>query len=110
MWKNLPYKGCVYFSIVINVFSAVVILVLKGFLPPIVPLFYGLPEGSEQLIPTLGLILVPATGLAITALNVLLCGTIRDTFLRKLLIISSAFISLLLMITTIKIILLVGFF
>ena len=110
MWKDLPYKGCVYFSLVLNVLLIGIILILKGFLPPIVPLFYGLPDGSEQLIPYFGLILAPTIGLVITFVNIFVSNTIRDIFLKKALVISSAFISLLLAITTVKIVLLVGFF
>lgn len=110
MWKDLPYRNCVYLSIAINLLSVVFILILTRFLPPVVPLFYGLPEGIEQLTPSLGLILAPTVGLVITAINVFLCSRTREVFLKKALIISSAFISLLLTITIVKIILLVGFF
>jgi hypothetical protein len=110
MWKNLPYKNCIYFSIAINLLSAILILVLKGLLPPVVPFFYGLPDGIEQLVPSLGLIIAPAIGLVITAINIFLCRIIHEVFLKKVLIISTAFISLLLVITNIKIVLLVGFF
>jgi hypothetical protein len=110
MWKDLPYKGCIYFSIALNIVSAVIIVILKGNLPPVVPLFYGLPIGAEQLAPTLELFLTPAAGLIITAINILISFISKDIFLKKLLIISGTFISLLLTITLIKIILLVGFF
>jgi hypothetical protein len=110
MWKKLPLKGCIYFSIVINLISVVVIIALRSLLPPVVPLFYGLPSGAEQLTPTLGLVLAPATGLVITILNLFLTNLTSDIFLKKTLIISGAFISLLLAITVTKIFLLVGFF
>ena len=110
MWKNLPYKGCVYFSLALNILLISIILILKRFLPPIVPLFYGLPDGVEQLTPYFGLILAPIIGLVITFVNIFISNTIRDVFLKKALIISSAFISLLLAITITKIILLVGLF
>jgi hypothetical protein len=110
MWKNVPYKGCVYFSVGVNLVLIVLILVLKGFLPPVVPLFYGLPAGAEQLTPSLGLILAPIAGLIITGINIFVSNLTHDVFLRKALIISSAFISLLLAIAVSKIILLVGLF
>jgi hypothetical protein len=110
MWKNLPYKGCIYLSVCLNAVSVVIIFILRGALPPIVPLFYGLPGGTEQLTPTLGLLLAPATGLIITGINVFISTFNKDVFLKKSLVISSAFISLLLTITVVKIILLVGFF
>lgn len=110
MWKNVPYKGCVYFSVGVNLVLIVLILVLKGFLPPVVPLFYGLPAGAEQLTPSLGLILAPISGLIITAINIFVSNLTADLFLKKALIISNAFISLLLAIAVTKIILLVGLF
>jgi hypothetical protein len=110
MWKNTPYKGCVYFSVAVNLASIILIFALKAFLPPVVPLFYGLPSGSEQLVQTLGLILVPMVGLIITITNVVINGFVEDNFLKRILIISSTFISILLTITIIKIIFLVGFF
>jgi hypothetical protein len=110
MWKNLPYKGYIYFSVALNIVSIILIFVLRGFLPPVVPLFYGLPVGSDQLTPSFGLILAPIAGLAIMTINSLVSNFIKDTFFKKTLIISSAFISLLMAITVSKIILLVGFF
>ena len=110
MWKDLPYKGCVYLSVLLNIVSTVVIFTLKGTLPPVVPLFYGLPVGAEQLTPMLELFLAPAAGLIITAINVFVSIFSKDIFLKKSLIISSAFISLLLAITVVKIVLLVRFF
>ncbi len=110
MWKKIPYRGCIYASVFLNTVSAIAIFALKGFLPPVVPLFYGLPTGAEQLTPTLGLLLVPAVGLIITFINVFVSVISKDDFLKKSLIISSVFISLLLTITVIKIVLLVGFF
>jgi len=110
MWKDLPYKGCIYLSVFLNIISALIIFVLKGYLPPVVPLFYGLPVGAEQLTPALELLLAPAIGLIITAINVSISILSKDIFLKKSLIISSAFISLLLTITVIKIVLLIGFF
>ena len=110
MWKNLPYIGCVYFSVIVNAVSIVLILVLKQMLPPVVPLFYGLPAGIEQLIPNIGLVIAPIAGLTVTVINVLVSLFTNDSFLKKTLIISSAFITFLLNIAVIKIILLVGFF
>lgn len=110
MWKDLPYKGCIYLSVFLNAASIVVILILKGNLPPVVPILYGLPVGTEQLTPTLGLLLAPLAGFIITAINTLISLFSKNVFLKRFLIISSAFVSLLLTIAIVKIILLVGFF
>lgn len=110
MWKDLPYKGCVYFSLILNALSLIFILISRGFLPPVVPLFYGLPSGADQLTPGLGLVVAPVTGIAMTFINIFVGDLTRDIFLKKTLIISSAFVALLLSIAVIKIVLLVGFF
>lgn len=110
MLKKVPFKGCIYFSLIINLVLVALIVVLKQILPPVLPLFYGLPAGTEQLAPSIELAIAPAMGFVITLLNFFLSGLTKDIFLKKTLIISSAFISLLLAITVIKIFLLVGFF
>lgn len=110
MWKNLPYKGCVYFSLILNAVLLAAIFAIRTFLPPVVPLFYGLPSGYEQLTPSLWLMLIPSLGIFVTLMNIGLSNFTSDVFLKRALIISSAFISLLLAIAVIKIVLLVGFF
>ena len=110
MWKNLPYKSFVYFSLTLNLILEILIFVVKSHLPPLVPLLYGLPSGVEQLTPTDLLFVVPISGIVITIINVLASNLTKDLFLKKILIISSSFVSLLLSITVVKIILLVGFF
>jgi hypothetical protein len=110
MWKTIPYKGCVYFSIILNLVLIVCIFVLKQFLPPVVPLFYGLPSGAEQLVPVVELLVAPAIGLVVTILNVVICNNVDDLFLKRTFIISSVFVSILLAITVVKVIFLVGFF
>jgi hypothetical protein len=110
MWKNIPFKGSVYFSVVLNLLLIFFVLIIREFLPPVVPFFYGLPSGMEQLTPSLFLIAAPVVGLFITSTNILISNFIKDTFLIKALIISSSFVSLLLAITVVKIVLLVGFF
>lgn len=110
MWKSLPFKECIYFSLVVNILVAVLVLILKPFLPPVVPFFYGLPTGSEQLIGSYGLFIAPATGIILTILNISISNVISNLFLKKAIVISSAFVSLLLSVTVVKVILLVGFF
>lgn len=110
MWKNLPLKEYVYTAAVMNIISLLAILISKSFIPPIVPLFYGLPAGINQLVPSYLLFITPITGLGISVLNISLARITKDLYFKKLLIISSSFASVLLAITTIKIILLVAFF
>lgn len=110
MWKDLPFRGWVYFSVVLNLTSFISILVLRNYLPPVVPLFYGLPAGTEQLAPAIGLFLAPVLGLFTIFVNVVVGNMTRNIFLRRTLIVSSTSLSILLAVAVIKIILLVGFF
>lgn len=110
MWKNTPLKGYVYASGGLSFVSILAILILKSYLPPVVPLFYGLPIGSSQLIPALGLLLVPSVNILIGILNIILSNFSKDIFFKRTLIISSFFVSVLTTITVFKIIALVGFF
>jgi hypothetical protein len=108
--ERLPMKKFMYSSIGLSFFTALVVIALKGLLPPEVPLFYGKPTGEEQLVPTLGLLIAPGVSLLIVIINTIFVGLIKDLFLKKTLIVSSLFVSLLTTITVFKIVFLVGFF
>ena len=106
----MVYRNYFLASIIINLLTALAVLILKSFLPPLTPLFYGRPVGATQLTATLGLLIAPGISLLLTIVNLLLSFTVKDDFLKKVLAVSTAFISLLTTITVIKIIFLVGFF
>lgn len=107
--QKLPLVGYVYASFVLITLSATVIAATLSNLPPVIPLFFGRPAGAGQLVPTFGLFIAPGAALIITLLNTILAIYLTDNFLKKILAVSSFFISLLSVITIIKIILLVGF-
>jgi hypothetical protein len=110
MWKKIIYRNYFLAAIIINVAVALSSILLKSFLPPLVPLFYGRPAGEAQLTNTFGLLVAPGVSLLIVLINSLLSLWVKDDFLKKLLAISAIVISVLTSITIIKIILLVGFF
>jgi hypothetical protein len=110
MLKKLPLKSALYLAVGLNIGSLAVIMLLKDWLPPVVPLFYGLPNGESQLVSVYGLLLVPGGLLVITLTNTLMAIYVKDLFFKKSLIVTSAFVSALGAVTIIKIILLVGFF
>lgn len=103
-------KTYLYYSLGISVALALIILGVRNYLPPQVPLFYGKAVGEEQLVSTIGLMLAPLTSFIVTVINFLLIRVIKDNFLQKVLTVSTLFISGLIAITTLKIIVLVGFF
>ena len=110
IWKEVPLKNYVYLALGANVLTLLFILLIKNFLPPEVPLFYGNAVGESQLVETFLLIIAPAVAILILCLNVFLSTVVGEPFLKKVLIISSFFVSMLTSITVFKIIFLVGFF
>lgn len=110
MWKKVTYRNYFLAAIIISVVAAVSLLLIKSFLPPVVPLFYGRPSGEAELTMALGLFIAPGASLAVTFLNLLLSLWVKDDFLKKILAISSIVISALMAITIVKIVFLVGFF
>ena len=110
MWKKITYRNYFFAAIIINVGVALIIILLKNFLPPLAPLFYGKPVGEAQLVNSFGLLIAPGVSFLITILNILLSFWVKDDFLNKILAISAIIVSILVAITIIKIIFLVGFF
>lgn len=110
LWKDIPLKGYLYFSLFLNVLSVVSVLVAKNFLPPVAPLLYGRPEGEGQLVPTLWLLSAPLTSFVITLINILLVRLVKDAFMQKILVMSAFLLSILTTITIVKIVFLVGLF
>lgn len=109
MLKNLTLKGFVYTALALDLIAVFIALAVHGNLPPVVPLFFGRPVGSTQLIASFGLAVAPASAIVITVLNVFLAARISNEFLKKILSVASFFVSALSFITVIKIIFLVGF-
>lgn len=107
---TIPNKNYFYYSAGISILLIIIVYAIKNYLPPEVPLFYGKAVGQDQLVPTLGLLYAPLTSLTITFINFLLTRVIKDSFLQKILVLISFFVSILIAITTIKIIFLVGHF
>lgn len=107
---DLPFKNYIYPSLALNVVTGVFIILFQGFLPPIVPLFYGRAVSESRLIPALGLLIAPSVSLLINVVNVFLSIQIDDRFLKKVLVSGGLLTSILTTITVVKIALLVGFF
>jgi len=105
-----PFLNVFYISLAINTVAIIGILLLGNRLPPQLPLFYGLPEGKEQLTTKLGLTTAAFTALGIVLMNAILSAFLRNEFLRKTLILVGFAVSFLSLITTAEIILLIGVF
>ena len=110
IWDLAPSKNFVYLAVFLNSISLLAIVLLRGFLPPVVPLFYGRPVDESQLVTILGLLIAPGVSFGILIINLVIAAKINDLFLKKVLVLSSFFVSLLVTITTFNIIFLVGLF
>lgn len=80
----------------------------KRWLPPQIPLYYGLPEGEKQLAPWWGLTLPAILSLIILGVNFFLTRLVKDDFLGKALIITAVISSVFAGYNILKIFLLVG--
>lgn len=99
-----PTTICVF----INILMVVFVWVVSNNLPPVVPLYYGRPEATDQLAPKTFLALPAAIATIVVILNFFLAKIIRDSFLKQVLIALTIVVTLLSTITIIKIAFLVG--
>ncbi|HEX6976913.1 MAG TPA: hypothetical protein VF185_00955 [Patescibacteria group bacterium] len=93
---------------VVNLLIILVILLLQPHLPPVVPLFYGLPYGDEQLANTWALIIPPFVALAFIGANIFISKTSKEEFIKQILVGLTVVVTALSAITVLRIILLVG--
>ncbi len=93
---------------VVNLLVILGILLLQSHLPPVVPLFYGLPYGDEQLANTWALIIPPLVALAFIGANIFISKTSKEEFIKQILVGLTIATTALSTITVVRIILLVG--
>ncbi len=107
---HLTFKNYAAFALVISLITIAVAVVGQRFLPPMLPLFYGQPEGEGQLASSLTLVIPGIMSLLLLVINSGLSLWIKDDFLKKALILTSLVVSVFALIATLKIIFLVGSF
>lgn len=95
------------FPLALSLIVTLTIMTVLKFLPSKLPLFYSLPWGEGQLATHQQLLIIPASIVLITPLNLIISWQLHpsQSFLKKVLLISSAIASLILTISLIKIIL-----
>lgn len=104
----IPNKQIVYLCLATNALVLILVILTQEVLPPIIPLFYGQPQGASQLAPKIFLVIPPAVALLVTGVNVCLSRTTKDDFLWSVLLGGSILTTVLSIITVVKIVLLVG--
>src|SRR3990172_4085421 len=100
----IPFQQTVFALIFFNLLLVALVLVAQETLPPVVPLFYGKPQGEEQLAQSLFLSLPPFISLLITLINLAFIYLLDNRFLQKVLLGLAIGVTILSTITVIKII------
>ena len=108
--KKVSVPKTVIFLVVLNIAIIVLITLLNNKLPPELPLFYGLAYGKEQLAPSYYLVLPSAVALLTIIVNTVISFFLEDSFLKTTLLIANFAVTFFSIITTIKIVLLIGSF
>lgn len=95
------------FPLVLSIITALTIVILLNFLPPKLPLFYSLPWGEDQLATHQQFFIIPASIALIAPLNLVISWQLHpsQSFLKKVLLVSSTIVSFILTLTLIKIVL-----
>lgn len=108
--EKTPFRDFVAFAVIVNTILIATSLFLHSFLPPEIPLFYGLPEGIDQLASSWLLPLPALTALLIILVNLLVASFIEDDFLKRVIILGGIATTFFSAVTTIEILILVGSF
>lgn len=104
------FSMCLWVGIALLILSLgialIVIIALKP-LPPKLPLFYSLPWGEMQLATHQQFLILPAIISILTLINLLIFWQLHESqyFFKKILLVSSITVSLILTVTFVKIIL-----
>jgi hypothetical protein len=108
--ENIPLKGLIYITLAINVLMVLSVLLLKKFLPPVVPLYYGLVKSEAQLTKQTYLIIPSLTSFTVLLTNIFFSIFSDNEYLKKTLIVGAFAVTFLSAITTLKITFLIGSF
>jgi hypothetical protein len=106
--KKIPYTKLLYTSLAANLLLILFMFFFRGNIPPEVPLFYGFPEGESQLAQKNSLVLPSLISIVVIIINSLIAYLTKDEFVKKTLVIVSFAITFLSVVTTVKIVFLVG--
>lgn len=109
-FERLPLKKVILASLIINVSILILSLVAQIILPPIVPIFFGLPQTEEQLAPSIFIGLPQIISIIFILVNTLISTNIDGQYVKKTLAFSSFSLTILSTIATLKVIFLVGTF
>lgn len=107
-FEKLPLKGSFIFSVVTSTVTIIFGLLSNIILPPVIPLFYGLPQTNAQLANGFAIVIPATISIVFTLLNAVISINSNSMYVKKVLAVSTILICILATITTFKIIFLVG--
>ncbi len=107
-FEKLPLKNVYFFSLFFSAIIFIISLVSQFILPPQIPLYFGLPQTSDQLASSFMIIVPSLSSILIIIINILIAINLNDNYIKKTLAFGSISVFILSAITTIKIILLVS--
>lgn len=102
------FKHLIAFLVVLQILAVIVIVINKPNLPPVVPLFYGMPTGSQQLAPVNYLFLLPGLTLGIMAIAAVMAQYVHDKFIDTIMIGVMVIANILSLFSLLKILSIVG--
>ena len=106
--KKYPLRLRLLQASIVSITTIARVIIFRGFLPPQLPLFYGLPKGEQQLTSSINLVIPSLISLGIIVINYSLSTLLEDDFLKKALVLTAIVCVFFSTITTIKIFFLVG--
>lgn len=107
-FEKLPLKKLFVFAFSISIIATILGAVSQFFLPPEIPLFYGLPQTSAQLAPSIFIILPSVISMFLIVVNVFVSLRTSDIYLKKTMAFTSIIVIALSIITIYKIFILVN--
>ncbi len=107
-FEKIPLKGLFIASFLVSAFGILIGIIAQFFLPPQIPLYFGLPQTNAQLAKPLFIILPSFLSLFISMINTIISIRVSDAYLKKTLAFASLAVCILAIVTTLKIIFLVS--
>jgi len=107
-FEKLPLKNLIIFSLATNLLFLLIAGLSTFILPPEIPLFYGLPKTSEQLVKSFLITIPSLITFILTIINSVIAINIEGQYLKKALAFVTILLTVLNIVTTYKIIALVG--
>jgi len=109
-FSEIPFRNLVAISLIGNLATLAFVIIIQNQLPPLIPLFYGLPKTEEQVAASISLVIPGILATSVILINLLISQITNDDYLKKILILTGVVSAFLSTITTLKIIFLVGVF